>query len=617
MLKNENIICISSIDWDFIWQGHQEIMTTLARNGNRVLFIENTGVRAAGIKDAARIKNRVKNWFKGVKGIRKEMENLYVFSPIVLPFPYSRIARWINRRFVLSILEKWMKVVDFTDPIIWTFLPTPLSLDIIGALLKKLVIYYCIDDFSVSSISARKIEKSEKALLNKADLVFVTSKALHERCSKYKDNVSIFPFAVDFDKFEKVRLEDDSIYEEVMDIKRPIVGYVGGVHKWINQGLVRVLAETRPDCSFVFVGPIQTDVSSLRPLKNVHFLGAKNHERIPLFIKNFDVSIIPYLITDYTRNVYPTKLNEYLAMGKAVVSTALPEVVGFNRSHNDIVSVAKDEKDFCEHIRRTVSDDNPSMSDRRIEIAKENSWNKRIEGMSDLIEKKIEKKKSDREANWKENLNIFYRTARRKTLEIGAVCLLFYLLLFKTPFIWFLASPLKISEQPQRVDAIVVFGGGVGETGSPGKSTIERARHAAKLYKEGYARKIIFSSGYTYIHNDAENMKLLAISMGVPAYDIVLEQKANSTHENVLFSKDVLNKNRWNSIILVSSPYNMRRTSLVFNSWANNIKVFYVPVEKSEFYDRNYGVRLTQIKAIMHEYIGIIYYFLKGYIKVG
>ena len=30
MLQNEDIICISSIDWDFIWQGHQEIMTRLA-----------------------------------------------------------------------------------------------------------------------------------------------------------------------------------------------------------------------------------------------------------------------------------------------------------------------------------------------------------------------------------------------------------------------------------------------------------------------------------------------------------------------------------------------------------------------------------------------------------
>jgi len=69
MLKNENIICISSIDWDFIWQGHQEIMSVLAKSGNKVIFIENTGVRAPGIRDVPRIKNRIRNWFKGVKGI--------------------------------------------------------------------------------------------------------------------------------------------------------------------------------------------------------------------------------------------------------------------------------------------------------------------------------------------------------------------------------------------------------------------------------------------------------------------------------------------------------------------------------------------------------------------
>ncbi len=62
MLKNENIICISSIDWDFVWQGHQEIMATLAKNGNRVVFIDNTGVRTPGMQDIWRLKKRIKNW---------------------------------------------------------------------------------------------------------------------------------------------------------------------------------------------------------------------------------------------------------------------------------------------------------------------------------------------------------------------------------------------------------------------------------------------------------------------------------------------------------------------------------------------------------------------------
>ena len=58
MLKNENIICISTIDWDFLWQGHQEIMSTFVKNGNKVIFIENMGVRIPRIRDISRIRKR-------------------------------------------------------------------------------------------------------------------------------------------------------------------------------------------------------------------------------------------------------------------------------------------------------------------------------------------------------------------------------------------------------------------------------------------------------------------------------------------------------------------------------------------------------------------------------
>ena len=81
MLRGQDIVCISSIDWDFIWQGHQEIMSTLAAHGNRVLFIENTGVRAPTLQDLPRLKRRLVNWWRSTRGFRKEKENLYLYSP--------------------------------------------------------------------------------------------------------------------------------------------------------------------------------------------------------------------------------------------------------------------------------------------------------------------------------------------------------------------------------------------------------------------------------------------------------------------------------------------------------------------------------------------------------
>jgi hypothetical protein len=102
MLSGEPIICISSIDWDFLWQGHQEIMSRLAASGNLVLFVENTGVRAPTVRDLPRLRRRLRNWWKGTHGFREERDNLFVYSPLVLPFPYSPAARVVNRTLILT-----------------------------------------------------------------------------------------------------------------------------------------------------------------------------------------------------------------------------------------------------------------------------------------------------------------------------------------------------------------------------------------------------------------------------------------------------------------------------------------------------------------------------------
>lgn len=623
MIKNENIICISSIDWDFIWQGHQEIMSTLARNGNRVLFIENTGVRTPGIRDIPRVNSRIKNWLKGVKGIREEMPNLYIFSPLILPFPYLRLARWINRHLILSTLEKWVKITNFYEAIIWTFLPTPLTIDIIDNLSKKIVIYYCIDNFKESSDSAKKIKQYEIKLLKRVNWVFVTSQALYDYCSNYNKYVYTFPFAVDFEKFEKVRLEENDIPEELQGIKRPIVGYVGGIHRWVDQKLIKELAQNYPEYSFVFVGPIQTDVSLLLGLKNVHFLGKKEHKRVPYFIKYFDVCIIPYLVTEYIKNVYPTKLNEYHAMGKPVVSTEFPEVLNFNTKKENLIFIGRTSKEFIDCISRALNEKDTLLINKRIASAKENSWTNQIKEMSNLLEGAIEKRLYQ-SLNWQAAFLKFYKVARKKLFRLVTIVLSIYLLVFYTPLIWFLAAPLKISEKPKKVEAIVVFAGGVGESGKPGQGYEERVQQAVLLYRERYARSIIFSSGYMYRFKEPLVMKALAVSLGAPENAIILEGEAKNTYENVKFTKEILDKNSWDEIILVSSPYHMRRSSLVFDKIAKNIKVIYVPIKDSLFYaypDRDiYGrkiwkrISFEQIRAIFHEYMGIIYYWFKGWI---
>ena len=157
MLRGHDILCISSLDWAEHWQIHHELMSRFAAEGNRVLYIENTGVRRPRVSDISRIRQRVWNWWHSTKGFRAERENLFVYSPLFLPFPYSRIANWINRRLLFRALGRWMQATGFARPIVWTFLPTPLARSLIEQISPVATIYYCADDFSSSSAEARRI----------------------------------------------------------------------------------------------------------------------------------------------------------------------------------------------------------------------------------------------------------------------------------------------------------------------------------------------------------------------------------------------------------------------------------------------------------------------------
>src|SRR5690606_8070484 len=133
--------------------------------------------------------------------------------------------------------------------------------DVARAVDPELVVYYCIDDFEASSAGARGVRRSEDRLFREADLVFVTSERLRQRAARFREQVDVFPFAVDFARFESVRLSDEPLPEDIAGLKHPIVGYVGGLHRFVDQRMVTEAAKRLPEVTFAFIGPPQCDVS--------------------------------------------------------------------------------------------------------------------------------------------------------------------------------------------------------------------------------------------------------------------------------------------------------------------------------------------------------------------
>lgn len=270
-------------------------------------------------------------------------------------------------------------------------------------------------------------------------------------------------------------------------------------------------------------------------------------------------------------------------------------------------------EDFVSLIESAIGGTSPVTAEDRIAVAKENSWDTRIEAMSTLIEDGIEKRRS-RQESWDTRLRRVYRGGRRRALQTILPFVAAYLLLFRTSFIWVVAEPLRVVEDPRPADAIVVFAGGAGESGTAGGGYQERVRSAVDLFRAGMAPLVVFSSGYLFDFREAEVMRDLAVSQGIPPESIKLELRASSTYDNVVFTAEIVRALGADEVLLVSSPFHMRRALLTWQKQVPDIKAISTPVSRSQFYTHGRGANFRQIRGIVWEYAAIATYWLRGWI---
>ncbi|HYJ84899.1 MAG TPA: glycosyltransferase [Pyrinomonadaceae bacterium] len=402
MLTGRDIIYISSIEWSFLWQPHQEIALRLARAGNRILYIENTGVRAPGLGDAGRVVARLKSWVGSLKsrGVREVAAGVYVCSPLILPPFGTGLRKFVNRHLLLPLIRRVFRKLDMRDVIIWSYLPTDTVLDLIKLLRTQRggTIYYCMADFPKLTPDSAQIAATESVLVEQSDLVFANCTTISKRLSKRGKQVHVFPPGVDlaafplsFDSSDNPRGPQPVL--KIETLKHPVIGYIGGLHRHVDFDMIVKMANARPDWSWVFVGPLQASTEKLEGCRNIYLEGAKPHEELAGCLQRFDVCIVPYLRSAYTETVVPVKVNEYLAAGKPVVSTDLPTVSEFNERHNILITTKNTRDDFLKGIEQALELPNdPEAIARRREVAALCDWNVQMEAMSTLIEQKLGEK---------------------------------------------------------------------------------------------------------------------------------------------------------------------------------------------------------------------------------
>lgn len=187
------------------------------------------------------------------------------------------------------------------------------------------------------------------------------------------------------------------------------------------------------------------------------------------------------------------------------------------------------------------------------------------------------------------------------------IILFFFIILAVIYFLKNIGKFLIHKDQTERADAIVILGG---------LDAAQRIRHGVELYKKGYANKIIVSDGYYICEKSlAGLMKELALELGIPEKDIIVEKKSKHTHENAVFTKEILEKEGFKKIILIASDYQSKRARMIFKkALGSNYQIINSPatVYNSDEWQKWWKLPDARM-LILLEIFKAFHYFLFGY----
>jgi glycosyltransferase involved in cell wall biosynthesis len=184
-----------------------------------------------------------------------------------------------------------------------------------------------MDELSAFKNAPAQLALMERALFERADLVFTGGLSLFEAKRCQHRAIYPFPSSIDVSHFHKARTPGEEPADQ-QGIPHPRVGFFGVMDERLDIDLVAQASRTMPDVHFVMLGPVvKIDPDSLPRADNLHWLGSKAYKDLPDYLRHWDAGWMPFALNEATRFISPTKTPEFLAAGLPVVSTAIVDVV--------------------------------------------------------------------------------------------------------------------------------------------------------------------------------------------------------------------------------------------------------------------------------------------------
>ena len=367
---NPDLVCISHLRWDFVYQRPQHLLTRAAKD-RRVFFVEEP------IFDNG--------------SMRLEMNERAGGVVVVVPhLPHGLRSEVATHVVLRDMVDRLFALQDIRLFIAWYY--TPMALTFTEHLVPIATVYDCMDQLSAFKDASPYLHQLELTLFQRADVVFTGGQSLYEAKRRQHKLVFPFPSSIDREHFGQAR----TLTVEPQDqrsIAHPRLGFFGVIDERFDVELLNNVADTRPDWQFVLIGPVaKIDPEILPQKKNIHYLGSKRYEELPAYLAGWDVALLLFARNEATRFISPTKTPEYLAAGKPVVSTSIQDVV---RPYGELglVSIADTPAEFISAVKKILSKQDRSAWLKRVDGFLSNmSWDETWSSMSDLIEHAVRDK---------------------------------------------------------------------------------------------------------------------------------------------------------------------------------------------------------------------------------
>lgn len=385
MIEGRLIVCIGSA-WDYDPTGKHQIMRILSRR-NHILWINYHGSRRPTVTRGD-LRHACTTLCRTTHGLRRASPSIFQMTPLVVPGARHRAVHWIHRNLLVRQIRRAVRKLNRCDALpvqLWSFAPDVPYL--CGAFDEECSLYYCVDDYTrFEGYASDWITAAENQLLDRADVVLTSSTKLLEAKRLRRPDALLVGHGVDYDHFASAWRSSWALPADLAPVPRPIFGFFGLLHHWIDLALIAEVARMRPLYSFVLLGECKTDVSELATLDNVVLLGRRAYEDLPAYCSAFDGAMLPFRRTEMTASINPIKMYEYLAAGLPVVSTRLPEAQRFAGA----IRIADNAEQFASACDDIVASEGGRDRAAISRLVAGETWEAKVEQLSAIVSRRTE-----------------------------------------------------------------------------------------------------------------------------------------------------------------------------------------------------------------------------------